>query len=388
MTVDLDIQSVQRIEVVPSILEIACRLTGMGFATVARVTPERWVACAVRDEVAFGLPAGGELQIENTFCDTVRQSREPVVFDAASTDPVYQSHPIASAYGIESYISVPIILADGRFFGTLCALGRTPARVRNPETLGSFAMFARLIATHIDDIARMEAAEARLAEERVEAAERERFIAILGHDLRNPLAAMAAGTRLLRATEDEQRAAMIADHMFATVARMGGLVDNVLDFARARMAGGIGVHPQPTTALEQALRNVVAEMQAIEPERAIEVRCALAAPVRADVPRIAQLFANLLGNALHHGSDEAPVRVEARSDAGGFTLAVANAGPPIPEAVRERMFRPFSRGEVKPGQDGLGLGLYIAAEIARAHGGKIELASDAIETCFTLRLPA
>lgn len=388
MTFENDMLAVQRIAVVPAILDTICRLTGMGFATVARVTSDQWVACAVRDEAAFGLPQGGELPIETTFCDTVHRQLEPVVFDAASLDPVYTNHPSPALYGFESYISVPIILPDGRFFGTLCALGRTAARVRNPEIIGTFTMFAGLIAMHLDAIARTDAAEARLAEERAEAAERDRFIAILGHDLRNPIAAMAAGTRMLAGARNDGEARRIEALMAATLGRMRGLVDNVLDFARARMGGGIVIRPDLAAPLEPALRVVIAEMHAIEPDRDIEALYDLAVPSCGDTALIAQAFANLLSNALTHGSPKTPVRVEARSDAAGLTLAVANAGPPIPMEVQSKLFRPFSRGEAKPGHEGLGLGLYIAAEIARAHGGTLDLTTDARQTCFTLRIPA
>jgi len=388
MTFDRDILSVQRIAVVPAILDLICHTTGMGYAAVARVTEDRWVACAVRDDVAFGLKAGDELPIARTFCDTVRRVGEPVVFDDAPTDATYGNHPLPKAYGIVSYISMPIILPDGSFFGTLCGIGVKPALVRNPKVMGSIRLFADLIAMHLDSMARADAAEQRLAEERAEAAARDRFIAILGHDLRNPVAALVSGTRMLQSASDAEDADRVAGLMFATLGRMGGLIDNVLDFARARMGGGIALERRPATDLGPALRQVVDELRATEPGRDIALHLDLAAPAMVDPARIAQLFANLLGNALHHGAAASPVLVEVRSDAAGLALAVSNAGPPIPPAVRERLFRPFSRGEVRPGQEGLGLGLYIASEIARAHGGRIELVSDERETRFTFVLPA
>lgn len=388
MNFENDIRSVQQISVVPAILDLICRTTGMGYAAVARVTEGHWVACAVRDDVAFGLKPGDELPIERTFCDTVRRGRKPVVFDHASADPTYCVHPLPKAYGIESYISMPIILPDGRFFGTLCGIGIKPALVHNPQVMGSVRLYADLIAMHLDSLARRSAAEALLAEEREEAAARERFIAILGHDLRNPLSALAAGTRMLQAAPTTGDAQQVAGLMFATLGRMGGLIENVLDFARARMGGGITVERTRTADLEPTLRHVADEMHAIEPGRDIELRFDLAMPAKVDTQRVAQLFANLLGNALSHGAAEAPVRVEARSDATGVTLAIANAGPRIPDAVRDRLFLPFSRGDVGAGREGLGLGLYIASEIARAHGGTIDYVSDSAETRFTVRLPA
>ena len=124
-----DIERVSRIAAVPTILEVVCRTTGMGFAAVARVTEDRWIACGVLDETDFGLRPGGELKVETTICHEIQSSREPVIINNAAEDEVYRKHPAAALYGFQSYISVPIILADGSFFGTLCAIDRFPARL-------------------------------------------------------------------------------------------------------------------------------------------------------------------------------------------------------------------------------------------------------------------
>src|SRR6202012_2263318 len=103
---DLDI--VSRIQAVPTILEVVCRTTGMGFAAIARVTEERWIACSVLDQIDFGLKPGGELKVETTICDEIRQSRELVVIDHVAEDEDYCDHPALAQYGFQSYISVPI----------------------------------------------------------------------------------------------------------------------------------------------------------------------------------------------------------------------------------------------------------------------------------------
>ena len=121
-----DIAAISRIEAVPMILKAVTHATGMRFAAVARVTESKWTACAVYDDIQFGLQPGGELALEATFCNEIRQSGKPVVFGQASTDPVFASHPLPPLYGFESYISVPIVRRDGSFFGTLCALDPLP----------------------------------------------------------------------------------------------------------------------------------------------------------------------------------------------------------------------------------------------------------------------
>ena len=383
-----DIDAVQRIGAVPTILDVVCRTTGMGFAAIARVTDGRWIACGVKDQIGFGLEPGGELQVDTTICSVVRRTAQSVVIDHVAEDRTYGTHPTPALYGFQSYISAPIILPDGSVFGTLCAIDPKPNRLATPETTGMFTLFAELIAFHIDGVRRLEASEARLLDERRTAELREQFIAVLGHDLRNPLASIGAGARVLARTPRDAREATVLGLIQGSVVRMAGLIDNVLDFARGRLGGGLSLNRDDAEPLEPVLQQVVAELRAMAPDRIIATEFALARPVRCDRARIAQLFSNLLGNALTHGAADTPVEVRASSDGTGFTLSVKNRGETIAPAALEQLFQPFSRGAMRPGQEGLGLGLYIASEIARAHGGTLEVASDAAETCFTLRIPA
>jgi sigma-B regulation protein RsbU (phosphoserine phosphatase) len=99
------------------------------------------------------------------------------------------------------------------------------------------------------------------------------------------------------------------------------------------------------------------------------------------------LVSNLVGNALAYGRADGPVRVEASTEGGMFELSVCNTGAPIPPATMERLFDPFTRGDVRPNRQGLGLGLYIASEIARAHRGTLTASSSPEETRFTFRMP-
>src|SRR6478736_7514630 len=318
-----DIAAVQGIAAVPRILEVVCRSTGMGFAAVARVTEQRWICCAVRDEIAFGLAPGGELQVETTICHEIRQSGEAVVIDSVADDLVFCGHHTPAQYGFQSYISMPIILADGSFFGTLCAIDPRPARLNTPQTVGMFKLFAELIATHLDAAHRVATSEARLLGERETSELREQFIAVLGHDLRNPLASIAAGTHLLM--RGGREAAPILALMQQSVARMSALIDNVLDFARGRLGSGITLNRSPH-ALGPVLDHVIAELRSTYPDRRIEAEYALDRPVDCDSRRVAQLFSNLLGNALPHGSADSPVRVRATSNDREFELSIANSG--------------------------------------------------------------
>ena len=380
-----DIAAIESIPAMPIILEVVCRTTGMGFAAVARVTADRWIACSVRDTIDFGLKPGGELKVKTTICDEIRLSGEAVIIDHVAEDAHWRAHHTPLLYGFQSYISMPIVLADGSFFGTLCAIDPQPASLNNPETIGMFKLFAELIAFHLDAHERVVANQALLDKARRTAELRDQFIAVLAHDLRNPLASIDAGAKLLAKTPLDERASTIVDMVHGSVRRMARLIDDTLDLARGRLGGGIPLHRAPTD-LAPVLTQVVDELRAGATERVIDAQFDLEGPVDCDPARIGQLLSNLLSNALTHGDPRAPVRVRARTDRRAFELSVANSGPAIPAGAREKLFEPFVRGN-DAGPTGLGLGLYIASEVARAHGGTLTVASSAKETRFTFRLP-
>ena len=125
-----------------AILRHICDSTGMGFAAVARVTEQRWIACLVEDRIDFGLDPGDELKIHETICDEIRDSGEAVVFDDASTDIKWSRHPVPVIYGFKSYCSFPVHLEDGSFFGTLCALDPARRRVADDAIVAMFTAYA------------------------------------------------------------------------------------------------------------------------------------------------------------------------------------------------------------------------------------------------------
>jgi signal transduction histidine kinase len=381
-----DIDAVSRIDAIPTILEVVCRTTGMRFAAVARVTEDRWIACSVRDDIQFGLAPGGELQIESTICNEIRQHGTAVVIDHVTEDPLYCRHGTPARYGFQSYLSMPIVLVGGKFFGTLCALDPKPARVNTPETIGMFKLFADLIAFHLDGQQRLAASEASLLSERASAELREQFIAVLGHDLRNPLASIASGGRILLQTPLNEKATSIVALMQASVKRMAGLIDNVLDFARGRLGGGLVLNRNRDESLQPTLEQVINELQTTWPDRIIEFSADLTEPVSCDRSRIAQLLSNLISNALTHGAADAPVKVRAFTIAGMLEVSVVNAGEPIAALMLDKLFQPFVRASAQSSLQGLGLGLYIASEIARAHGGTLTATSTADVTRFTFRM--
>ncbi len=163
-----DVAAVGRVDIVPTILATVCRATGMGFAAVARVTDDRWIACSVRDEINFGLEPGDELKLETTICHEIRQSGQAVIIDDVASDAVFCDHHTPALYGFRSYISVPITLADGRFFGTLCAIDPHPRSLNNPDTVDMFNMFAQIVGSQLDNADQLAAASFALEEHRSE----------------------------------------------------------------------------------------------------------------------------------------------------------------------------------------------------------------------------
>jgi sigma-B regulation protein RsbU (phosphoserine phosphatase) len=231
-----------------------------------------------------------------------------------------------------------------------------------------------------------EAAQARLKHEQETSELREQFIAVLGHDLRNPLASISAGTRILSRRPKDETETGVLRMMEATVLRMTGLIDNLLDFARGRLGGGIALN-RTNKPLAPVLEQVVSEFRYASPDRAIETDFRIAEPVNCDRSRVGQMASNLIGNALTHGAPDSPVRIHASTGNGMFELSVANSGEPISPSAMEHLFQPFFRGKEQASHRGLGLGLHIASEIAKAHEGSLTVRSDAAETRFTFLMP-
>lgn len=385
--IERDVALVSNIDAVTNILTVVCSLTGMGFAAVAKVTETTWTACAVRDEIGFGLTPGGELPLKTTLCDEIRDHRTPIVIDDVAADAIYAAHHTPATYGLQSYISFPIILANGEMFGTLCAIDPHPHRVSSPQTLATFKLFAELIAFHLDAADKLAATEAALLDAGEAALLRDQFIAVLGHDLRNPLASIQAGAGLLKAAPLNERAIRIIDQMQDSGYRMERLIDDVLDFARGRLGGGVPLQRRAEAELHAVIEQVVQELRIAWPKRAIVSDISVTRPVACDPDRVAQLLSDLIANALTHGAEDGVVEVHARCDGEVFELSVTNAGDPIPDQALPHLFKPFTRPLKDGPQAGLGLGLYIASQIATGHGGSLDAVSTTERTRFRFVMP-
>jgi len=384
-----DVEAVHAIGAVPVILSMVKHMTGMRFAAVARVTDKNWVACAVDDSIDFGLKPGGELVLESTICHEIRQHRTPVIFGHASEHPLFSTHHTPRTYGLESYISIPIIMADGEFFGTLCAIDSVPANLEEPAIVKTLTLFAQLIAMSLDSQNNLEATQLALAAAKEHGRLRDQFVAVLGHDLRTPLSAIRMSSELLESRTTEKRSLNLIAAIRNSSVRMGMLIENVLDFARGRMGGGIPVKRQLVDDLGPILELALREVQMSSPEAQITHALDLPGGIYCDSLRITQLLSNLVGNAVTHGARSSPIRVQAWCEDADVVISVLNQGPPIAERLMPLLFEPFTRSEAGQRGEGLGLGLYIASQIAEAHGGTLQVTSTLeAGTAFVARFPS
>ncbi|WP_255153617.1 GAF domain-containing protein [Ferruginibacter sp. HRS2-29] len=248
---DPAIAAVSNIPLIDTLLEVVCHSTGMGFAAVAKVTEDRWMACCVRDEISFGLGPGGELPVKTTICDEIRQSREPVVIDHVAKDAQFAMHHTPAMYGLQSYISFPIILRNGEFFGTLCAIDPNPHVVKTDETMGLFRLFSDLISFHLSAGEELQVAESLLQNEQKQSRMREQFIAILGHDLRNPVTAISTSAQFLLQLSPDEHVTRMASLIHNSTKRINILIDNMLDFAMGHLGDGIVLNATSNTSLRK-----------------------------------------------------------------------------------------------------------------------------------------
>jgi PAS domain S-box-containing protein len=214
---------------------------------------------------------------------------------------------------------------------------------------------------------------------------RDQFIAILGHDLRNPLAAIVAGIDALGDLSEPYTRTLV--RLARSAHRIEVIIRDLLDFARGRLGGGIPVTPRACD-MHRICTEVLEEIKQAHPSRSISFEGIGDLRGEWDPDRIEQVVSNLVGNAIVHGADPIVVTSRAREDA--VVTTVHNQGPPIPEGVIPTLFEPFTRAghEVQHSDEGLGLGLYIANEIVHAHGGTLTVSSVAGKgTTFTFALP-
>jgi signal transduction histidine kinase len=225
-----------------------------------------------------------------------------------------------------------------------------------------------------------------LLDERASAELRARFIAILGHDLRNPLHAISAGGDMLERRLTDPQLSTFVSRIKTNARRMSELIDHVLDFARGRVDGGIGLELTDVDDINAGLATVIQELRDAQPECEIVSHISVNRAVHCDLGKLQQIASDLLADALTQGLPSL-VKISARAKY-GLKLEVWNAGEPIPAESLDKIFEPFWCHSVSASRNGLGLGLHICSQSVRAHAGRISVISTREDgTQFTARFP-
>jgi signal transduction histidine kinase len=222
---------------------------------------------------------------------------------------------------------------------------------------------------------------------------RDLFLAILSHDLRNPLNSIAMSASLLpRLVPPATEIINVVSQISSNAGVMAKMISDLLDYTRTRLGAGMPVSPVMMD-LEALCRELHNEFRSAHPNRSISLQSEGPFHGNWDIDRLRQAISNLLGNAIQHSPESAPVELRVRGNTSNAVVTVFNGGPPIPPGELAKIFDPLVRGSSagqpksnRPGS--IGLGLYIARAIAESHGGSIEVnSSEATGTTFAMRLP-
>jgi len=378
-TIEKDVAAFSRIAAVNMILETLQKLTGLRLSIVVRVDDNSWTACAVVDNLNFGLNPGDQLELSTTYCNTARENAAPLIVKHASQNDDFKDHPGFTVYGVESYIAVPLYRQNGECFGVMCALDLEPKEF-SEELVSTFELFANLITYEFEAEERRQEGEELLKLAQQSNESRARFMGILGHDLRNPLNTIVMAANLQKqGTLAPEKNAEMTEKIIKTAKRMQFLIEDLLDTTQTVQGNEIFIEKKHID-LTVVFRQIIEEIKITQPNRNIEFYAEENCFGLWDEGRLGQVLSNLLSNALHYGNQHSPIKINLIEDCEKVVLQVNNQGEIISEDIRKNLFTPFWRGAKKTAgsinSSGLGLGLYIVKQIVEAHGGKIEVDSN------------
>jgi len=355
---------------------------------------DRGQLAAILDEMPIGVvvtEAAGSVRYANRRVPAIL--RTPVDFDhpLRAVRALEPRRGDGRAYAVEELPFMRAILRGETVRGEEVDVRRgdgTPGTLRvgaAPVRDGGGVVIAAVIT--LDDVT----LEKQIEVERERHAHfRELFLAVLSHDLRNPVSTVKTGAAFLLRGGLPDGPARITGRMAHAADRMARMIDQLLDLTRSRLGGGIPVTPRAMD-LHECARRVVEELEMAYPDCPIELVTEGDARGEWDADRLAQVVSNLVGNAVEHGCVDEPVRVRVRDEGAAVALEVHNDGAPIPPELLPVLFDPFRRGAVRAdgaARSGLGLGLYITQQIVQAHGGTLSVRSTPRDgTTFRVRLP-
>lgn len=401
-----DVKRIQSLDIVPSILEIICRTTGMGFSAVARVTDTRWIACAVKDEINFGLKPGGELQLETTICNEIRGHGQAVVIDEVRCDDQFRDHHTPAMYGFQSYISIPIILKDGSFFGTLCAIDPKPFALRSSNMVSMFNLFADLISYHLltQDQLRETARVLKNTENKlkVSLADNLQYSFISHHTLREPLRKLQLYTDMLerdRSLPDDHKTKKLAAKINKLSRDFSIMIGQLTDFS----AIGSTEENHVQVDLDEVIRIVRQRLLLKIMKKKARIESTNLPEIPAIPSQIAQLFYCMLDNALNFSrpgvtpviniftetcSADDLLHPEMIPGVAYCKICISDNGIGIDSSHLTEIFRLFSKLNPQNEPEGMGMGLSISKRIIDNHKGAILVKSQpGVGTQFSFILP-
>jgi len=359
------------------------------------------------DDAACGLARtsadGVFLYVNRTFCDWVgyggdelcgRRKMQELLTMGGRIFHQTHWHPLLQMQGSVSEVKLEIVHRDGH------TIPMVMNAIRRDGGGGPVHDIAVYVARDRDTYERELLLSRKKLEELVAEATRlqlelqdrvlfaEQMVGIVSHDLRNPLSTIQMGAALLSRGEATSNQLRVLGRVSRAAQRANRLITDLLDFTQARMGRGISILPQPMD-LRATISDVVEELVMAYPGRRLVHRHEGASHCVGDSDRLSQLVGNLVSNAMAYGQTDGVVTVHSSVGQSTFTLAVHNMGTAIPAQIQPMLFRPMVRGagDAHSGS-GVGLGLFIVAEIAKAHGGTVSLESSAeFGTTFSTVLP-
>jgi hypothetical protein len=370
------IELLASLDSVAALLRVVCEVSGLGVATIAEVTDQRWIACAVEDRIAYGLQPGAELDLESTLCNHVRSSHDAVVISDVEQNPTYCDHPAPSLYGWKSYLSVPVFRPNGTFFGTLCAFDPRPApRLEQGSVITTLEGFARLLG---ELLAREEQRRDEMPGPRGDSdlqTLREQLLVLFEQDLQRPLQALA--------TQDSQTRDGQAE-----AGRLAGRCGEAADFVRTRLGLGLPLKLALEDGVNERLASLLATLQARFPDRHFNGELpVLPAALRLDLPRLLQAVSALLEQAAVQSPAGDTLVLRGALKERSYQLEVNSSAAMVDPATLAQLFQPaLTQADVQRPAS-LALGLYLAQEIARSHGGSLIARLENGRQRFILTLP-
>lgn len=417
-----DIDDIRQIPIIENILKVVCQTTGMGFSAVARVTDEKWVTCSVKDDIAFGLSPGDELDLKTTICDEIRHNHNPVIIDHVDEDEEFKDHHTPLKYGFQSYISFPIIRKDGRFFGTLCAIDPQPRELKSANTLELFRLFSELISFHLNAKDQLESTQTTLEKEReqhkineentkkfTEILEKEvksrtkqleenynalkklnkdleSFAYISSHDLQEPLRKIQTFAGLISEKEAANLSQQGKDYFNRiknSAERMQLLINDLLAYSRTSMSE----RKLETIHLADTVKEVIEDLKEEIEFKNATIKVGKMCDGEIIPFQFRQLLYNIFGNALKFAKPDAqPIisidcEIVEKSNEDGILkkwchINITDDGIGFDQKYGEKIFELFRSLHPKEDYNGTGIGLAIVKKIVDNHGGTISASSE------------